>query len=170
MKDIAEEFMRRATPSLRRRTFVGAAFAGLGITGLSAEPPKAKAGTTPMREFGKTGVKLTIIGQGGARLALMRTKEAARIHVRHAYNLGLNYFDCAHGYWDGHSEEVYGDVLSDVRKQVFMTTKCNKRTRQAAEDDLHVSLKRGEAAKTPRCYNARERRPRSPRTDSYGPR
>jgi hypothetical protein len=106
MKDIAAEFMRRVTPSLRRRTFVGAAFAGLGITGLSAEPPKAKAGTTPMREFGKTGVKLTIIGQGGARLALMRTKEAARIHVRHAYNLGLNYFDCAHGYWDGHSEEV----------------------------------------------------------------
>jgi hypothetical protein len=81
MKDIAGEFMRRVTPSLRRRTFVGAAFAGLGITGLSAEPPKAKAGTTPMREFGKTGVKLTIIGQGGARLALMRTKEAARIHV-----------------------------------------------------------------------------------------
>jgi aryl-alcohol dehydrogenase-like predicted oxidoreductase len=94
-----------------------------------------------MREFGKTGVKLTVIGQGGARLALLRTKEQARAQVRHAYDLGLNYFDCAHSYWDGHSEEVYGDVLSDVRKQLFITTKCIKRTRKEAEDELHLSLK-----------------------------
>ena len=95
---------------MRRRTFVGGAFAGLSITGLGARPPKPPTGATPMREFGKTGVKLTVIGQGGARLALLRNKEAARAHVRHAYDLGLNYFDCAHSYWDGHSEEVYGDV------------------------------------------------------------
>ena len=127
--------------SIPRRTFIGAAFAGLGITGFSARPPRPQAGTTPMREFGKTGVKLTVIGQGGARLALLRTKEQARAQVRHAYDLGLNYFDCAHSYWDGHSEEVYGDVLSDVRKQVFITTKCIKRTRKDAEDELHLSLR-----------------------------
>lgn len=127
--------------SIRRRTFVGAAFAGLGITGMNAQPPKPKAGGTPMREFGKTGVKLTVVGQGGARLALLRTKEAARPQVRHAYELGLNYFDCAHAYWDAHSEEVYGDVLSDVRKNVFITTKSTKRTRKEAEADLHSSLK-----------------------------
>jgi len=128
-------------PAMQRRTFVGAAFAGLSITGLSARAPRPKAGATPMREFGKTGVKLTVVGQGGARLALLRTKEAARPHVRYAYELGLNYFDCAHSYWDGHSEEVYGDVLSDVRKQVFITTKCTKRTRAEAEQELTVSLK-----------------------------
>lgn len=126
--------------SVGRRTFIGAAFAGLGITGLSARPPRPAAGATPMREFGKTGVKLTVIGQGGARLALLRTKEAARAHARHAYDLGLNYFDCAHAYWDGHSEEVYGDVLSGVRKELFITTKCIKRTRKEAEDELHLSL------------------------------
>jgi predicted aldo/keto reductase-like oxidoreductase len=127
--------------SMRRRTFVGGAFAGLSITGLGARPPKPPAGGIPMREFGKTGVKLTVIGQGGARLALLRTKEAARAHARHAYELGLNYFDCAHAYWDGHSEEVYGDVLSDVRKNVFLTTKCTKRLAKEAEDELHISLK-----------------------------
>jgi len=127
--------------SIRRRTFIGAAFAGLGITGLSARPPKPSAGTTPMREFGKTGMKLTVIGQGGARLALLRTKEQARAQVRHAYDLGLNYFDCAHSYWEGHSEEVYGDVLSDVRKELFITTKCIRRTRKEAEDELQLSLK-----------------------------
>jgi predicted aldo/keto reductase-like oxidoreductase len=94
-----------------------------------------------MREFGKTGVKLTVIGQGGARLALLRTKERARAHVRHAYDLGLNYFDCAHSYWEGRSEEVYGDVLSEVRKELFITTKCIKRTRKEAEDELQLSLK-----------------------------
>ena len=134
--------MKDSTRSLAgRRTFVGAAFAGLGFTGLSARAPKPQVGATPMREFGKTGVKLTVVGQGGARLALLRTKEAARPHVRHAYELGLNYFDCAHSYWEGHSEEVYGDVLSDVRKQVFITTKSSKRTRVEAERELHASLK-----------------------------
>lgn len=131
----------KSNSPMKRRTFVGAAFAGLSITGLAARPPKPIAGATPMREFGKTGVKLTVIGQGGARLALLRTKEAARPHVRYAYDLGLNYFDCAHSYWDGHSEEVYGDVLSDVRKQVFITTKSGKRTRTEAEAELHLSLK-----------------------------
>ena len=126
---------------MRRRTFTGAAFGGLGLTGMYAQSPKPKPGATPMREFGRTGVKLTVVGQGGARLALLRNKEAARAHVRHAYELGLNYFDCAHSYWEGHSEEVYGDVLSDVRKNVFLTTKSSKRTRKEAEDELHSSLK-----------------------------
>ena len=125
-----------------RRTFVGAAFAGLGITGLSAEAPKPRAGDIPMRVFGKTGVKLTVVGHAGARLALLRTKERARAQVRHAYDLGLNYFDCAHSYWEGHSEEVYGDVLSEVRKDVFITTKCLKRTKQEVEEELHLSLAR----------------------------
>lgn len=126
---------------MNRRAFSGAVFAGLGLTSLSARPAKPKSGATPMRDFGRTGVKLTVIGQGGARLALLRTKEAARAHVRYAYDLGLNYFDCAHSYWEGHSEEVYGDVLSDVRKKVFITTKSSKRTRPEAEAELHASLK-----------------------------
>lgn len=126
---------------MNRRAFSGAVFAGLGLTSLSARAAKPKSGATPMRDFGRTGVKLSVVGQGGARLALLRTKEAARAHVRYAYDLGLNYFDCAHSYWEGHSEEVYGDVLSDVRKKVFITTKSSKRTRREAEAELHASLK-----------------------------
>lgn len=127
---------------MNRRAFVGSAFSGLGITGAYARPPKVKAGDVPMRSFGKTGAKLSVIGQGGARMALLRTKEEARAHLRHAYDLGLNYFDCAHSYWEGHSEEVYGDVLSAVRKEVFITSKSTKRTRKEAEEELHLSLKR----------------------------
>ena len=131
----------RLTSQLHRRTFMGGVFAGLGLTGFSARAAKPQAGGIPMREFGKTGVKLTVVGHAGARLALLRTKEAASAQVRRAYDLGINYFDCAHSYWNGHSEEVYGDVLSSVRKDVFITTKSLKRTRAEAEEELHASLK-----------------------------
>jgi predicted aldo/keto reductase-like oxidoreductase len=122
--------------------FAGAVFQGLPLTILGARPAKAKEGGIPTRTFGKTGILLTVIGQGGARLALLRTREAARAHVQRAYSLGINYFDCAHSYWDGHSEEAYGDVLPAYRKQIFLTSKCTKRTRKEAEQELDLSLKR----------------------------
>ena len=86
---------RKAGLSMNRRTFVGSAFAGMTALGLNAEVPKPPSGAIPMREFGTTGVKLTIVGQAGARLNLCRTREAAGKVVLHAYDLGINYFDCA---------------------------------------------------------------------------
>ncbi len=95
-----------------------------------------------MRTFGRTGVKLTIIGQAGGRFPLTGSKEEARAIVRRAYELGINYFDCAHLYWDGQSEEVYGDVLPQWRKEIFLTTKSAARTRKEAAAQLDLSLKR----------------------------
>jgi predicted aldo/keto reductase-like oxidoreductase len=132
--------IRKAGRSISRRTFVGGALAGISAMGLKAEVPKPPSGSIPMREFGKTGVKLTVIGQAGSRLALLRTREAARVQVRHAYDLGINYFDCARAYWNGHSEEAYGDVLPEFRKDVFITTKSTQRTKEGAEKDLATSL------------------------------
>jgi predicted aldo/keto reductase-like oxidoreductase len=126
--------------SIDRRTFVGGAFAGLTTLSLNAETPRPSSGSIPTREFGKTGVKVTIIGQAGARLNMCRSREAAGKIVRHAYDLGINYFDCAHAYWNGHSEEAYGDVIPDFRKDIFLTTKSTQRTRAGAENDLHASL------------------------------
>src|SRR5712691_1932183 len=125
---------------MKRRSFVGAAFAGLSAWSSSAKP-KATAGDIPMRVFGKTNVKLTVIAQGGARMDLFPDMEAARKYVRHIYDLGINYFDCAHAYWGGKSEQVYGGVLPEVRKDVFITTKSMKRTRQTAGQDLEASLR-----------------------------
>jgi len=125
---------------MKRRVFVGGAFAGLGVA--QAQAPKPKAGDIPMRTFGKTGVKLTVIGQAGGRFPLLPDKEDARAIVRRAVELGITYFDNAAGYWDGRSEEVYGDVLPPFRKSVFLTTKSTKRTRKEAEEELHASLRR----------------------------
>jgi len=126
---------------MKRRVFVGGAFAGVGLTGAYAKPAKMKSGGIPMKEYGKTGVKVSIIAQGGARMDLHPTVEEAAAHVRRVYDLGLTYFDCAHAYWGGKSEEAYGIGLKGVRQNVFLTTKTVKRTRAEAEQDLAVSLK-----------------------------
>lgn len=123
---------------MQRRTFVGSALAGLSLSARRARA--ATAGEIPKRVFGKTGEKLTIVGQAGGRFPLIRFEEAAAV-VRRAIELGINYFDTARGYWDGRSEEVYGAVLPPFRKQVFITTKTVGRTRQEAEEDLHRSLR-----------------------------
>ena len=125
---------------MQRRAFVGSVFAGLGITGLGAKPPRPKAGDLPMRVLGRTGQKLTVIGMGGARFHLVPFDEGKAVTLR-AYSLGINYFDMARAYWGGRAEEVYGAVLPPFRKHVFLTTKTGKRTRAEAEAELDLSLK-----------------------------
>ena len=99
-----------------------------------------QAGDIPKREFGKTGEMLTVIGPGGARFRMVSWEEATAI-VRRCYDLGINYYDCSHNYWGGRSEEVYGAVLSPFRSEVFITTKCDARTREGAERELEAGLK-----------------------------
>jgi len=126
---------------MKRRAFVGSVFAGWAATAYGARPPKSKTGDIPMRTFGKTGERLTIIGQAGGRFPLISFEEAKAITLR-AYDLGINYFDNSVDYWEGRSEEVYGAVLPPFRKHVFITTKANQRTRSGAAAELDLSLKR----------------------------
>src|SRR5579864_7895762 len=124
---------------MRRRTFLStSAVAGLSLRGAGAA--KVAAGEIPKRVFGKTGEKLTIIGQAGGRFPLCTYEDAKAITLR-AYELGINYFDCARIYWNGRSEEVYGAVLPPFRKNIFLTTKSPERTRKGAEADLEKSLR-----------------------------
>jgi len=121
---------------MRRRTFFGAMFTGLA----APRPAKPRSGDIPRRALGRTGEKLTIIGEGGARFHLIPFAEATAL-VRRAYDLGINYFDMARSYFDGHAEEVYGAVIPAFRKQVFLTTKSGQRTRKGAEAELETSLR-----------------------------
>ena len=120
---------------------VGGLFAGAGARPTHARIPDLEAGEIPRRTFGKTGVEVTVIGLASGRFPLITPDEAVAL-TRRAVELGINYFDTAHGYWDGRSEEVYGKVLPEVRQRVFLTTKATERTRRGAEDQLHRSLKR----------------------------
>ncbi|MGC2403884.1 MAG: aldo/keto reductase [Acidobacteriaceae bacterium] len=128
---------------MRRRTFLTTS-AAAGISALSwgavTSPSAVKPGDIPKRVFGKTGERLTIIGQAGGRFPLCTFEDAQAITLR-AYELGINYFDTARIYWNGRSEEVYGSVLPPFRKNIFLTTKSPQRTRQGAEKDLQESLR-----------------------------
>ena len=126
---------------MRRRTFVGGAFTGAALPAAHAQG-RPKSFDVPTTTFGKTGVKVTIIAQGGARMDLFPDVQAAAAHVRRVYDMGVTYFDCAHSYWNGKSEEAYGLGLAGIRKNVFLTSKSTQRTRQDAERELELSLKR----------------------------
>jgi aryl-alcohol dehydrogenase-like predicted oxidoreductase len=126
---------------MRRRAFLGAALAGLPITGAFAAQPKPKAGDIPTTTIGRTGVEVQVIAQGGARMDLHPDIPSAAAHVREVYELGVRYFDCARTYWNGQSEEAYGLGLQGVRKNVFLTSKSAGRTAKDAEKDLVTSLR-----------------------------
>ena len=126
---------------MRRRTFLTtSAVAGAAITARAAATSQPKPGDIPRRVFGKTGEKLTIIGQAGGRFPMITFEEAKAVTQR-AYDLGINYFDCARIYWNGKSEEVYGAVLPPFRKNIFLTSKSPERSRKGAEADLEKSLR-----------------------------
>ncbi len=122
---------------MHRRSFIGAVFAGLALP----RPAKPRAGDIPKRTLGRTGEKLTIIGEGGARFHLVPFEEGKAV-VQRAYDLGINYFDMARSYGDGHAEDVYGAVIPSFRKNIFLTTKSGQRSRKGAESELETSLRR----------------------------
>lgn len=125
---------------LRRTFLAGSAAAGL-IADLNTQAMgEVRPGDIPKRVFGKTGERLTIIGQAGGRFPLCTFEDAKAITLR-AHELGINYFDTARIYWNGRSEEVYGAVLPPFRKEIFLTTKSPQRSRKGAELDLEKSLR-----------------------------
>lgn len=126
---------------MKRRSFVGGALAGVPITGAFLKQQKVKAGDIPTTTFGKTGAKVSVIAQGGARMDLHPDVQTAAAHVRKMYEIGVTYFDCARAYWNGRSEEAYGIGLQGIRKNVFLTTKTMGRSAKEVEQDLNTSLR-----------------------------
>jgi predicted aldo/keto reductase-like oxidoreductase len=126
---------------MRRRTFFSsAAAAGVAAAQTTGSGRSIRPGDVPRRRFGKTGAEVTLVGQAGGRFPMITAEEAKAV-VRRAYDLGLNYFDNARLYWNGRSEEIMGEVLQPFRKELFITTKSAKYSKQGAIEDLHASLK-----------------------------
>ena len=99
--------------------------------------------TIPERVLGKTGVKVPLLGLGGAGKTPVdksgKEKEAVAI-IEAALSLGIRYFDTAASY--GASEEHFGKVLPGYRKDIFLATKTGRRDRDGAWRELERSLKR----------------------------
>ena len=126
---------------MKRRAFFGGALAGMSLTGAYAAPPKVKEGGIPTTTFGRTGEKVSVIAQGGARMDLQPDVQTAAAFIRRIYELGVTFFDCSRMYWGGRSEEAYGIGLQGVRQNVFLTSKSVRRTAKEAEEELSTSLR-----------------------------
>ena len=77
-------------------------------------------------ELGKTGLRVTRLGLGGAPLSTLESSSAAAI-VHRALELGIGYIDTAPGYGQGYSELHLGQALAYVdRDKYIISTKVGK--------------------------------------------
>jgi predicted aldo/keto reductase-like oxidoreductase len=98
-------------------------------------PPKV-----PKRRFGKTGVDVSVLSVGGTM-----NLSSNLLLLRQAFKWGVTYWDTAHSYRWGKSEEGIGKYLNkypDDRKEIFLVTKSGAWTMSSMTDDLHESLER----------------------------
>jgi predicted aldo/keto reductase-like oxidoreductase len=112
-----------ASRSIGRREFIkSGALAGLSVGLALTEVASASISRTPqVRRYaplGRTGMRISDISFGADRLSA-----GEEDLVRHAVDLGINYFDTAETYRDGESETVLGNALHGNRKNVFLASK-----------------------------------------------
>ncbi|MEZ5305681.1 MAG: aldo/keto reductase [Pyrinomonadaceae bacterium] len=75
------------------------------------------------RELGKTGLKVSRLGFGGAEIGFFDIDQAeVEQIIRGAVESGLNFVDTAAAYW--RSEELLGKCLKEIRKEIVLATKC----------------------------------------------
>lgn len=88
----------------------------------------------PTTILGRTGLKVTRLGIGGA---YCETVEGYRA----ALDCGVNYIDTARVYRDGRDEEVIGQAIAGRRQSLVLATKTAQRDAAGARQDLETSLR-----------------------------
>jgi aryl-alcohol dehydrogenase-like predicted oxidoreductase len=107
--------------------------------------PVANSGeVVPRRPLGRTDIQVSAMALGGYHLGSARNQQEANEIVAQAMDAGINFFDNAWDYHDGHSEEVLGIALKGKRQQaVVMTKVCTHgRGKDVAMRQLEESLRR----------------------------
>jgi len=93
----------------------------------------------PLRNLGKTGVQVTMMGLGGEGVLRTygREKEAYDL-INRAIDLGIGYFESARAY--SGSESYYGMALKERRDDIFLTSKAHARDKAGASAQLNETL------------------------------
>ncbi len=129
---------------ITRREFTKVAVAtGVGLgTGALAWGADAKQGEMIYRTLGGTGEKVSALGLGGYHIGVPSEDEGIRL-IRAAVDRGFTFMDNCWDYHDGGSELRMGKALADgYRDKVFLMTKIDGRTKQAAAKQINESLMR----------------------------
>ncbi len=133
------EFLKTATQALATAAVCEGTIPAIA----RAETPGPSAGTIPTRTLGKTGLKLPILGYGGAALPTAWLNPLSRPErvelVRYAYDRGLRYFDTSPVYME--SESILGEALKDRRRDVCLVTKVESTKPQEVRKSVEQSLK-----------------------------
>jgi uncharacterized protein len=103
----------------------------------------ARGTSIPLRQLGKTGLEVSIIGFGGGHSVRPDTDVQTTVRlIREAIDNGVTFMDNAWEYHQGEAERRMGQALEGRRDQVTLMTKVCARDRSTAEAQLHESLAR----------------------------
>jgi len=82
------------------------------------------------RELGRTGWKVSTVSFGawaiGGTWGNVKDDESLAA-LNRALDLGVNFFDTADGYGDGHSEELLGELRKERSEKFYIATKIGRR-------------------------------------------
>ncbi|AFY41956.1 aldo/keto reductase [Nostoc sp. PCC 7107] len=141
----------------RRDLLKIASASGLGTVGLAAStglskqalaqnqptPTQTKTGEMIYRQLGRTRERVSVIGLGGHHIGRPKDEEEGIRLIRTAIDRGINFMDNSWDYHNGGSEIRMGKALRDgYRQKVFLMTKIDGRTKEAAAKQIDDSLKR----------------------------
>jgi predicted aldo/keto reductase-like oxidoreductase len=139
---------------MTRREFILLALgAGAILPGFAAAADKGESGAStsgkslegPMqyRTLGRTGEKVSIVGIGGFHIGIPSEDVDATRIIRTAIDNGVNFMDNCWDYHDGESERRMGRALREgYRDKVFLMTKIDGRTKEAAAQQIDQCLAR----------------------------
>lgn len=129
---------------MKRREFISHTASAMAAMSLAGLTTSFRQKEMPYRILGKTGLKVSLIGVGGAHIGNRRITDSDSISLmRKAIDLGINFFDNAWHYNDGRSEELMGKALQDgYRDRVYLMTKHHGRDPETAQEHLETSLRR----------------------------
>lgn len=100
------------------------------------------------KTLGRTGLKVSVIGYGGAVLGIpyylanenpgeQSIQDTYVTAIQRALELGINYFDTAPGYGSGLSEKIMGRALSGNRDKIILASKV---TYSGTPDEIQSSI------------------------------
>lgn len=106
--------------------------------------PGTRNGDMLYRQLGRTGEKVSAIGMGGFHLGQHGLSDDDSIRlIRSGIDRGITFMDNSWDYNEGQSEIRMGKGLRDgYRAKVFLMTKIDGRTKDAAERQIETSLER----------------------------
>ena len=110
---------------------------------LGPAPAETRKDNMLFRKLGRTDERISAFGLGGFHIGLVKEEQDSIKLIRSAIDRGITFMDNCWDYHDGKSEAWMGKALRDgFRERVFLMTKIDGRTKQAAARQIGESLQR----------------------------